>query len=355
MASTQELKNILNQINANMPGAYAGNTTSDDTLKYQQQLSNLENNQPGEYQSKYQDAISGIMDQISNRKPFSYDFNADPLYQNYKDQYAKMGNEASMNAVANVSALTGGYGNSYAATAASQANQQYLTQLNNVIPELYNAAMSKYQNETEDLYKQFSMYGEQEDRDYSKYRDNVSDYQTNRGYYADRLQQSQANDQWNNTFNYNKYRDEVSDWQNNRDYYTGLYNNSVANDQWQAEFDYQKQRDAVSDSQWQAEMALQQAASRSSGGSSSSSSSGSKKISMSDADYMKIYDNASKAAVALAKNTSGNKWKTDWTSMYNAYEDYVGGLYDQGTINQADYDRLMSSLQIYGINSTYMK
>lgn len=345
MATTKELENILNQINANKP-KYAGNTVSQETLGYQQKLSGIENNAPGAYQSKNQDKISSIMDKITKREPFSYDFNADPLYQNYKDQYVKLGNEAAQNAAASVSALTGGYGNSYATTAASQANQQYLSKLNDIIPELYNAAMSKYQAEADDLYKQFSMYGEQEDRDYSKYRDDVSDYQTNRGYYADRLQQSQANDQWNNTFNYNKYRDEVSDWQNNRDYYTGIYNNSVANDQWQAEFDYQKQRDAVSDSQWQAEMALQQAsaarsAARSSSGGSSGGSSrvkanyvnGGKKLSQDQLNFLTraAYDNATK----------------EGSDSVEAVRAQAGKQYDAGRLNANQLNALLDNIDYY--------
>jgi phage gpG-like protein len=73
------------------------------------------------YTSKYQDKIDSLMDSISKRKEFSYDFNTDPLYQQYKDQYTKLGKEASMNAAANASSLTGGYGNSYAVTAGEPA------------------------------------------------------------------------------------------------------------------------------------------------------------------------------------------------------------------------------------------
>lgn len=327
MATTKELENILNQINANKP-KYAGNTVSQETLGYQQKLSGIENNAPGAYQSKNQDKISSIMDKITKREPFSYDFNADPLYQNYKDQYVKLGNEAAQNAAASVSALTGGYGNSYATTAASQANQQYLSQLNDIIPELYNAAMSKYQAEADDLYKQFSMYGEQEDRDYNKYRNDVADYQTNRGYYADRLQNAEAKDQWNNTFNYNQYRDSVSDWENNRNYYSNAYNNSVANDRWQAE------------------MALQQAsaarsvARSSSGGSSGGSSrvkanyvNGGKKLSQDQLNFLTraAYDNATK----------------EGSDSVEAVRAQAGKQYDAGRLNANQLNALLDNIDYY--------
>ena len=83
------------------------------------------------------------------------------MYQQYKDQYTALGNQATTNATTNASSLTGGYGNSYAVTAGQQANQQYLTQLNGVIPELYQAAQAKYNADTENLYNQFNAFGTQ--------------------------------------------------------------------------------------------------------------------------------------------------------------------------------------------------
>lgn len=340
MATTKELQDILKNINANKPTDYAGNVTSAQTTSYQNKVNSLENNKPAKYQSQYQNKITETMNKINNREQFSYDFNADPLYQNYKDQYTKLGNEAAQNAAASVSSLTGGYGNSYATTAAAQANQQYLTQLNNVIPELYNAALSKYQMETEDLYNQFSMYGTQEDREYNKYRDNVSDYQADRSYYAQQLANSQENDQWTNTFNYNKYRDAVTDWENNRSYYEDMYNNSVANDQWATELDYQKQRDSVTDSQWAAELALQQASlnkSSSSSSSSSSSKSSSKKttssgdLSLDEINYL----------------IGASKGKGSANQQYNNVKTAVAKAITEGRLTQNQGNQVLQTAYYY--------
>ena len=231
------------------------------------------------YESKYGSAIDNILSKITNREAFSYDFNADPLYQQAKDTYTKLGNEASMNAVANVSNMTGGYANSYAATAAAQANQQYLTQLNNMIPELYNAALNKYKMDSEDLYNQYSVYGNAEDRAYGQYRDNVSDYYADRDYYysgynnernyeyqqnRDAIEDARyeanlayqkardavADTQWNQTFDYNKQRDTVADTQWNQTFDYNKSRDQVADEQWNKNFEYQKYRDAVSDARY---------------------------------------------------------------------------------------------------------
>ena len=49
---------------------------------------------PGAYQSSWQDELEKLYGQISQRKPFEYDLNADSLYQQYKDQYSLAANPA---------------------------------------------------------------------------------------------------------------------------------------------------------------------------------------------------------------------------------------------------------------------
>ena len=121
---------------------------SRNTAAAKKKSEEIEANRPVPYKSNWSGTINNLMDKIVNQKDFSYDFNADPLYQQYKDQYTQLGKQAALDTQANAATLTGGFGNSYAATAATQANQQYLTQLNNVIPQLYSLAMDKYRIRT---------------------------------------------------------------------------------------------------------------------------------------------------------------------------------------------------------------
>lgn len=173
---------------------------SANTDYYWRKIQETESNPVAAYTSKYQTAIDDVLNKIQNRKDFSYDFNADPMYQMYKDQYTKLGNEAAANAAANVSALTGGYGNSYATTAAAQSNQQWLTKLNDMIPELYNMALNKYKLEGDELNNKYSVLGNAEDRDYGKYRDSVSDWQSMLAYLQGAYSTQLANDQWEKEF-----------------------------------------------------------------------------------------------------------------------------------------------------------
>lgn len=84
------------------------------------------NGKPGAFQSTFTDRLNNIYDQIMNRDKFNYNFNADPMYQYYKDQYTAAGRNAMRDTMGQASALTGGYSNSYAQTAGQQQYQNYL-------------------------------------------------------------------------------------------------------------------------------------------------------------------------------------------------------------------------------------
>ncbi|WP_458397411.1 hypothetical protein, partial [Anaerotignum sp.] len=75
---------------------------------------------------QYQEQISQILGNITNRDPFEYDMNEDPLYQQYRDQYIREGQRAMKDTMAQTAAMTGGYGSTYGAIAAQQDYDNYL-------------------------------------------------------------------------------------------------------------------------------------------------------------------------------------------------------------------------------------
>ena len=165
---------------------------------------------PGEYQSKWQSQIDKYINDYTNREPFSYDIDSDALYQQYADQYARKGELAMMDTVGQASAMTGGYGNSYAVTAGSQAYQSYLQGLNDVVPELYGMAYDKYNQEGQDMLTAYSLLSEKENADYAKYQDNLSKYYADRDYLTDRYESERAADQWKQEFDFQKEQYEDS-------------------------------------------------------------------------------------------------------------------------------------------------
>lgn len=172
---------------------------------------------PGAYTSPWQDQLNETLQKILNREEFSYDLNGDALYQQYKDQYMLQGQQAMMDTMGQAAALTGGYGNSYAQTAGQQTYQGYLQHLNDRIPELYQLALSKYQMEGDSMRDQAALMAQMEQQDYGRYRDAVSDYNTELGRLTDdaRYQAEMDYSKWadDRSFAYQLDRDSVSDKQ----------------------------------------------------------------------------------------------------------------------------------------------
>ncbi|MGN1015812.1 MAG: hypothetical protein ACI4PL_02335 [Faecousia sp.] len=123
------------------------------------------------YQSQYKDQIQGLYDQIANRKDFTYDVNADAMYQQMKDQYIQGGRMAMQDTMGQAQAMTGGYGNSYAQSVGQQSYQGYLQGLNDQVPNLYQMALSRYIQQGDQLKDQYSMLTAQEAQDYARWQD----------------------------------------------------------------------------------------------------------------------------------------------------------------------------------------
>lgn len=187
---------------------YATYTPSAGVAAAKNAVEQYEQNKPTAYQSGYQEQIDSILEGIMNGKKFSYDFNADPIYQQYKDRYVQQGKQAMEDTTARAAALSGGYANSYAATAGNQAYQQYLQGLNDIIPELYDRAYNKYSDEKQDSYNRLSLLQSLDDSAYGKYRDNVDDYNTWLSYlygkYSDLDSTERSQFDADRTYNFNK-------------------------------------------------------------------------------------------------------------------------------------------------------
>lgn len=112
-----------------------------------------------------QSEADALVNDILSRPDFTYDINADALYQQYKDKYIQQGKMAMADVMGQASAMTGGYGNSYAATVGNQAYQSSLQNLNDIVPELYQMAYDRYNQEGQDMRNNYGMLMQ----DYDKY------------------------------------------------------------------------------------------------------------------------------------------------------------------------------------------
>lgn len=140
---------------------------------------------PQTYTSAYQPQIDEAMNKVTN---WNYDPMKDANYQAFAKVYEARGNTAAKNSMADAAALNGGYGTSYAVSAAQQARNQYNQELASMIPDLEANAYNRAQ-------ATLAAYRDADDTAYGRFRD------------------SEGDRQWNWTNSYNAYRDAMSDYQ----------------------------------------------------------------------------------------------------------------------------------------------
>lgn len=199
-----------------------------DTEAYEQ-----ENPKPTQPQSDPR--IDALLNEILNRGDFSYDVASDPLYQQYAKMYQREGDRAMKETMAEAAAGAGGM-NTYAITAAQQANSYYNSQLNDRIPELYQLAYEMYLNDKESKVQDLGILQNMDATQYNRYRDTINDWYNDKnfayGVYKDDVQQGN----WNTNFDY-------TNMVNNRDFMYGAnwankewnYNDEWRNKEWDAD------------------------------------------------------------------------------------------------------------------------
>lgn len=183
--------------------SYSGYVPSDAVKQAQALLQQQLANKPGNYESQWQEQINSYFDQIQNRQPFQYNYNEDPLYEHYRNNYIRGGQLAMMDTMGQASTLTGGYGNSYAQSVGQQAYNDYMAGLSNVIPELYQQAYGRYADEGDNLLQQYGLLMDRENSDYARYLDSLNAWQAERDYLTGRYDTERS-------WDYGQYVDSLS-------------------------------------------------------------------------------------------------------------------------------------------------
>lgn len=206
---------------------------SDDVKKAEKKLEGWEKEAPKDYESKYSAEIDGILNDILNREKFSYNLNADPFYEQYKENYTRNGKKAMMDAVGEASALTGGYANSYAVTAGNQAYDEYLNELGSIALDLRDRAYEQYGDEGDKLLEDVKLLRSLDGDDYEKYLNELERYYKDGEYLLDRLlAMSDAE--------YEQFLQSVDAWENDRDFAFKEYTDSLDRDEFNREMEFKK-------------------------------------------------------------------------------------------------------------------
>lgn len=137
---------------------------------------------PTAYTSPYADKIDALLAEIMSPASFSYSADTDPAFQAYKAAYNREGDRAMKNAIAESSGITGGRLNTWAVSAAQQAQDYWNSRIMDVIPQLYEAAYSKYRDSLNDKRTNLGLLSQLDNTQYGRYRDTVADYQDARNF-----------------------------------------------------------------------------------------------------------------------------------------------------------------------------
>ena len=147
--------------------------------------------------TSYSDQVREMMDKIMNREKFSYDVDTDPLFQQALASAMSSGKQAMQDTIGQASALTGGYGSTYATGAGNQAYNAFIEDAYDNLPQYYQMAMEAYQMEGDEMYRQYGMLSTEDDKEYNR---NVTAYDATSQY---------RNQLYNEA--YSQYRDAKSD------------------------------------------------------------------------------------------------------------------------------------------------
>ena len=221
--------------------------TKENQDQYQQWLEQyLQQNPQQTYTDSYDPQKKALLNQILNRDDFSYDAMNDPLYQQYAQMYQREGDRAMKNTLAEAAASAGGM-NTYAITAAQQANSYYGSQLNDMIPELYQLAYDKYLKDVDLKVQDLGLLDGMSDTEYARYRDTMQDWKDDRnfayGLYNDAVQQGN----WDKQFDYNSNWDKIS-YENNN--YWANKDYELDNKRWEterADLEYDRNKQDIAD------------------------------------------------------------------------------------------------------------
>ncbi|MBQ8005202.1 MAG: hypothetical protein IJ303_02695 [Clostridia bacterium] len=134
------------------------------------------------YESRYDDKINALLDSLSQRQPFSYDPESDPLYGAAKKAYTREARRATADTLASASAAGGGVPSSYAVTAARQAGDYYASQLPDKMQDLYQLAYNQYVQEHNMKLSELSAVQSAEQSDYQRYLSELEKHNADRSF-----------------------------------------------------------------------------------------------------------------------------------------------------------------------------
>lgn len=301
---------------------------SESVLSTEKSLSEWEQNKPEAYNSKYSQEIENILNSILNREKFSYNINADPLYNQYREQYVNNGKKAMLDTIANATALTGGYANSYAVSAGNQAYNNHLNNLNEIALDLYDRAYSVYQDEGKINLEKLGVLNDLDKSDYSKYNDALNNYYKNGEYLLKKLSDMSESE-------YERFLDEMKFYETDRDYNYQKYLDELEQQQFYDELNFSKDK-------FSKELEFKKAEAE-------------RDQKNKDRSYNLSVSKRNSSGESGSKNKTTGTTNTQATIMPKTYQQFVYLTGNSGILTEREFYAKPSSKKEYGSYENYIK
>ena len=155
---------------------------------------------------------------LAHRPGFSYDPQQDPLYRGAKDQYLLQGRRAMEDTLGRVAGLTGGYASTYAQTLGTQAYQDQITRLAQLLPDYYDRAREAYDREGQALQDSLGQAIGLYDRDYQTWLDKQAALERKTAADREEAHWAARQEQWAQEFGEDRRRWEAEEAEDRRRY-----------------------------------------------------------------------------------------------------------------------------------------
>ena len=204
----------------------------------------------GGYNTQWSQTLDQLVNEYMGRGAFEYNADDDVQWQQAKSQGLREANLAMKNSMAQAATLSGGYGNSYAATVGNQVYQQGVADIMALAPEYYQAAYQRYRDEGDQMLQNISLAQSMDESEYQRWADEYSralseaeaTYARDYGEFSDQR-----------SYDYQLSRDEISDERYNTEWEHQLEREGIEDQRYNTEWAYQQERDTVSDERYESE------------------------------------------------------------------------------------------------------
>ncbi len=297
----------------------------------------------GDFAWSDQGKYDQLIQDYENRGKFSYDFNADALYQQYKDKYIQQGKMAMADTMGQAAAMTGGYGNSYAQTVGQQQYQASLDKLNDVIPELYQLAYEKHNQEGRDMLNMIGLMGDERAFAYGQWGDKYNQLVADRGYFGSQYASERG-------FDYDKYTADRGLAQN--EHYTSegakydAIRDAIADEQWQKNYNLSERELKMAEEAWELEKQAYNDANK--GGNNPVNNTKKEDTKKEDKEPKVQAKKTTATTKFIGNHQTVNEWSRRGKST-SSYKAYIEGEINKIEDSLSD-EELMYLIQYYGLS-----